>query len=283
MANVLKREKKVAVLNALVEGCSIRSTSRMTGVHTTTIMSLLVEVGEVCADILDAYVRNLSTREVQVDEIWAYVGKKQGHLTDEDRRERPTLGDAYTFVAMDARSKLIVSHVVGKRDGQHARRFMMDIASRVNGRIQITSDGFEAYVGAVEAAFGCDVDYGMEIKEYQGEDAGRGRYSPPKVKRMNRVAVVGSPDEALISTSLIERQNLTMRMQMRRFTRLTNAFSKKVENLRAAVALHFVAYNFITIHGSLKVTPAMEAGIVDCQWTLDDVLDWSEGRRAVAA
>lgn len=279
MANVLKREKQVAVLQALVEGCSIRSVSRMTGVHKTTIMSLLVEVGNACADVLDAYVRDVKATGVQVDEIWSYVGKKQGHLTPEDKAQRPELGDAYTFVAMDPHSKLILSHIVGKRDGWHATEFMKDVAMRVNGRrVQITSDGFEQYVNAVEVAFGCDVDYAMAIKEYDGVDAGRGRYSPPKVSKVQKIKIVGAPRDEAISTSLIERQNLTMRMCMRRFTRLTNAFSKKLENLKAAVALHFAYYNFCRIHESLKVTPAMEAGLAASPWTVEDLLEWMDGR-----
>jgi len=284
VANVLKFEKKVAVVSMLVEGCSINSIVRMTGVHKTTILNLLVDVGDACADLLDANVRDVPACEVQVDEIWSYVGKKQGHLTPDDRMERPELGDAYTFVAIDADSKLIISHIVGKRDGWHANRFMKDVAMRVNGRrIQVTSDGFAPYVEAVEVAFGCDVDYAMAIKEYDGEDAGRGRYSPPRVKRVEKIPMVGNPRMEAISTSYVERQNLTMRMNMRRFTRLTNAFSKKLENLKAAVALHFAFYNFCRIHESLKVTPAMQAGLVGSMWTIADLVSWSESAVAQAA
>src|SRR3954469_22075188 len=223
------------------------------------------------AQLMDEQMRELPCRRIQVDEIWAYVGKKQAHLKEDDDRSR--LGDQWTFVALDSETKLIPSYRVGKRNGENAVAFMNDLSGRLADRIQISSDALAAYVDAVERAFGADVDYGQEVKFYAPEPAGSGRYSPPKVTDRQRIVIAGNPDQAHISTSLVERQNLTMRMSMRRFTRLTNAFSKKVENLRAAVSLHFAHYNFVRVHRTLRVTPAMEARVSDRLWSLDELVE----------
>ena len=263
--------RRTQIINCLVEGNSIRSTERMTGTHRDTICRLLVEVGEGCAKLMDEQMRELACRRIQVDEIWAYVGKKQAHLTREDDRSR--LGDMWTFVALDPESKLIPSYRVGKRTGTNARAFMGDLSERLANRVQISSDALSTYVDAVERAFGADVDYGQEVKFYDAEPVGAGRYAPPKVVKAERIVIAGNPDQAHISTSLVERQNLTMRMSMRRFTRLTNAFSKKVENLTAAVSLHFAHYNFVRVHRTLRVTPAMEARVSNRLWSLDELVE----------
>ena len=263
--------RRVQIINCLVEGNSIRSTERMTGTHRDTICRLLVEVGDGCAQLMDEQMRELSCRRIQVDEIWAYVGKKQAHLKEDD--DRSQLGDQWTFVALDPDTKLVPSYRVGKRNGENAVAFMADLSERLANRVQISSDALAAYVDAVERAFGADVDYGQELKFYDAEPVGPGRYSPPKVTSRQRTVIAGNPDQAHISTSLVERQNLTMRMSMRRFTRLTNAFSKKVENLRAAVSLHFAHYNLVRVHRTLRVTPAMEAGVSDRLWTLDELVE----------
>ena len=263
--------RRVQIINCLVEGNSIRSTERMTQTHRDTICRLLIEVGAGCAQLMDAQMRDLPCRRIQVDEIWSYVGKKQGHLLPGDNRAR--LGDMWTFVALDPDTKLIPTWRVGKRTRANAVAFIGDLSERLANRVQLSSDALTTYVDAVVRAFGADVDYGQEVKFYEAEPIGPGRYSPPKVSSRERIVIAGDPDQAHISTSLVERQNLTMRMSMRRFTRLTNAFSKKVENLGAAVALHFAHYNFVRVHRSLRVTPAMEAGVSDRLWSLDELVE----------
>jgi IS1 family transposase len=263
--------RRTQIINCLVEGNSIRSTERMMDTHRDTIMRLLVEVGSGCAKLMDEQMRDLPCRRIQVDEIWAYVGKKQAHLTREDDRSR--LGDMWTFVALDPDTKLIPTYRVGKRTRGNAVAFMGDLSERLANRVQLSSDALSTYVDAVERAFGADVDYGQEVKFYEAEPIGPGRYSPPKVSSRERLVIAGDPDQAHISTSLVERQNLTMRMSMRRFTRLTNAFSKKVENLHAAVALHFAHYNFVRLHRSLNVTPAMQAGVSKHLWSLGELVE----------
>ena len=272
--NVLKPEKKLAVVRGLVEGCSIRSTERMTGVHRDTIMRLLVSVGERCSEILDANLKGFHSKLIQVDEIWTFVGKKERRLTNEEKLN-PELGDQYVFVAIDAETKLVPSYLVGKRDGETALRFMMDLQERLqgNGRIQLTSDGFKAYIQAVEETFGADVDYAQLVKLYSAENPGPGRYSPPRVSEVISTVINGNPNPNLISTSYVERQNLTMRMAIRRFTRLTNAFSKKLINLKAHLALHFAYYNFVRIHKTLRITPAMEAGVTNRLWELQQLIN----------
>jgi IS1 family transposase len=245
--NVLSKEKQELAISALIEGASIRSVERMTGIHRDTIMRLMLRVGQNCERLLDETMRGLSCKYIELDEIWCYVGKKQRHLKKTDNPLE--LGDQWVFVAIDAESKLIPSYKIGKRDRSTA--------------------SLSAYIEAVELSFGANVDYGQIVKTYEGEAIGPGRYSPPKVIAADRFSIMGKPDIAKVSTSYVERNNLTMRMQMRRFTRLTNAFSKKLDNLKAAVALHFAYYNYCRIHSSLRVTPAMEAGIADNVWSLE--------------
>jgi IS1 family transposase len=271
--NVLPKEKKLAVLSALVEGNSIRSTERMTGVHRDTILRLLVNVGERCQKIMDERMRGFHSRLIQADEIWTYCRCKQQRLADEEQNN-PELGDQYVFVALDAESKLILLFVVGKRDTETAHRFIGGLRQRLNGngRVQLTTDGFRAYLTAVEEFFGNDVDYAQLVKVYGTEPAGDGRYAPPRVTETVSTPITGNPDPRKICTSHVERQNLTIRMMCRRFTRLTNAFSKKLTNLKAALSLHFVYYNFCRIHQTLRVTPAMAAGITGRIWGIEELL-----------
>jgi IS1 family transposase len=269
--NRLSLARRTQIIGALVEGNSIRSTERMTDTHRDTVMRLMVEVGEGCARLMDVEMRDLSCRRIQVDEIWSYVGKKQRKITPADDRSR--LGDMWTFVAIDPDTKLVPAYRVGKRTRPHAVAFMADLSERLANRVQLSSDALVTYVDAVERAFGADVDYGQAVKFYEAEPIGPGRYSPPRVVRSERTVIAGNPDVGHISTSLIERQNLTMRMSMRRFTRLTNGFSKKVENMKAAVSLHFAHYNFVRLHRSLRVTPAMAAGVSDRLWSLEELVE----------
>lgn len=269
--NRLSLNRRSQIVGCLVEGNSIRSTERITGAHRDTIMRLLVQVGNECAGLLDKRMNNLACQRIQVDEIWAYVQKKQRHLTPEDDPKRA--GDQWTFVAIDPDTKLVPAYRIGKRDLRTATAFLNDLSARMANRVQLSSDGLALYIEAVEKAFGADVDYGQIVKFYEAEPVGPGRYSPPHVVRAERAQVAGSPRPRHISTSLVERQNLTMRMGMRRFTRLTNAFSKKVENLRAAVGLHFAHYNFVRIHRSLRTTPAMAAGVTQRLWSLEELVE----------
>jgi IS1 family transposase len=266
----LPQEKKLAVILSLLEGNSVRSTERMTGVHRDTICRLLVQVGDRCADILDDSMRNLNCGYVQCDEIWTYVGKKQRRIRKTDSEE---LGDQWVFVAMDEKTKLVPTFTVGKRTEETTWYFMQDLADRIASRVQITTDGYVFYRRHVEDAFGCEVDFAQLIKLYgdYGQH-GNERYSPsPIVETISKVRA-GNPDPRHVCTSHIERQNLTMRMQMRRFTRLTNAFSKKLTNLKAACSLHFAHYNFCRVHSSLRTTPAMAAGIASEVWPLSALL-----------
>lgn len=269
--NRIHLARRTQIINCLVEGNSIRSTERMTNTHRDTIMRLLVEVGDGCAKIMDEKMRNLTCERIQVDEIWSFVGKKQMHLKPGEDRSR--LGDQWTFVALDPDTKLVPAYRVGKRTKPHAIAFMTDLSERLSNRVQISSDALVSYVDAVEQAFGADVDYGQAVKFYDAEPIGPGRYAPPRVVSQQKVVVAGNPDQRHISTSLVERQNLTMRMSMRRFTRLTNAFSKKIENLEAAVALHFAFYNLVRVHKSLRITPAMAAGVSDRLWSLEELVE----------
>ena len=263
--------RRTQIIHCLVEGNSIRSTERLTNTHRDTIMRLMVGVGSGCANLMNEEMRDLSCQRLQVDEIWSFVGKKQAQLKPGDDRSR--LGDQWTFVALDPDTKLVPTHLVGKRTRKNAVAFMDDLSERLTNRVQISSDALNSYVDAVEQAFGADVDYGQVVKFYDAEPIGPGRYAPPRVVSQKKVVVAGSPDRRHISTSLVERQNLTMRMSMRRFTRLTNAFSKKLENLAAAVALHFAHYNFVRLHKTLRCTPAMAAGVSDRLWSLEELVD----------
>jgi IS1 family transposase len=268
--NVLRMEKKVAVITALVEGNSIRSIERMTDIHRDTIMRLLLATGEHCADLLDSKMRSLPCKIVQMDEIWTYVGKKEKRVTADDNSE--LVGDQYVFVAMDSESKLVPCYRVGKRNAANTWYFVQDLQERLAERVQLTSDGFKPYIDAVDDAFGINVDYAMLIKTYQQSSVPDKRYSPGEFVNALPIPVTGNPKPYLISTSHIERQNLTIRMQLRRFTRLTNAFSKKLSHLKAACALHFAWYNFCRIHSSLRVTPAMAAGVTPEVWPLRALL-----------
>ena len=269
--NKLTTDKQEMIIRALVEGVSIRSIERMTGVHRDTIMRLLVSVGNTCEQIMDIAMRDLPCKDIEVDEIWSYVGKKQRHVKATD--DLNEVGDQWVFVALDSDTKLVPTYKVGKRDLPTTQAFINDLASRLSNRIQLSSDKLALYVTSVEDSFGGDIDYGQIVKTYESEPMGPGRYSPPKVVAIEKEYIVGNPDPKKICTSYVERQNLTIRMQMRRFTRLTNAFSKKLENLKAAVALHFTHYNFVRIHSSLRVTPAMEAGIEKNMWTVRDLIE----------
>lgn len=271
--NVLPFDRKSQVLSLLVEGCSIRSISRITGTQKNTILKLLVDSGREAMEILDAQLVNLKPRYVQVDEIWAYVGKKQKRVTDIDS---PELGDQYVFVAMDSETKLAMSYLVGKRNYENALSIMKDLQYRAPSAFQLSTDAFTPYFNAVDTVFGTDVHYGQIHKVYKEDGQGQKRYSPAQITEVIIKSLIGDPKRHKISTSHVERQNLTMRMQMRRFTRLTNAFSKKLENLRCAVALHFFHYNFMRIHQTLRVTPAMEAGVTNRLWGWSDLLGRSK-------
>lgn len=269
--NILTADKQRTAIQALIEGNSIRSTERMTGIRRDTIMRLMLRVGESCVRFLDNRIRRIRSRHVQVDEIWTYVFKKRAHIIGDECLAG--IGDQYVFVGMDADTKLVISHLIGKRDATSAYYFMRDLQERLTGRTQLTTDGFRPYINAVEDTFGADVDYAQLVKIYgQAQASGDSRdwYAPVRVIDAVPFTVMGMPKLYAISTSFIERQNLTIRMQMRRFTRLTNGFSKKLENLKAAVALHFAHYNFCRVHTTLRVTPAMQAGLADHVWTILD-------------
>jgi IS1 family transposase len=272
MANVLKAAKRVAVISALVEGNSINATVRMTGVAKNTILKLLVELGAVCAAFQNETLRDLPCKRVQVDEIWAFCYAKAKNVPAE-MRGKFGVGDVWTFTAIDADTKLVPSFLVGSRDAGCATEFVQDLASRLANRIQLTSDGHKMYLSAVEEGFGGDVDFAQLVKVYGPTPTGDTRYSPPECLGTQKHAVTGCPDAKHVSTSYVERQNLTMRMSMRRFTRLTNGFSKKIENLIAAVAVHYMHYNFARPHMSLKgLTPAQAAGVADRRWSVEDII-----------
>lgn len=267
--NKLSTADRSRIVAALVEGNSIRATCRMTGAAKGTVTKLLADLGKACAAYHDEHVRGLICKRVQCDEIWSFVGAKMKNVPEEKIEE---WGDVWTWTAIDADSKLIVSYLVGQRGPRWAKSFMEDVASRIESRIQITTDGHKAYAEAVQGAFGLDCDFAMLIKLYGNELHDR-RYSGGGECVGIRTAVLsGNPDPAHISTSFVERQNLTMRMSMRRFTRLTNGFSKKIENHEAAIGLHFMHYNFCRVHKTLRVTPAMEAGLAGHIWTIEELV-----------
>ncbi len=250
----------------------MRATSRITGIARNTIDKLLIELGAACVEYQDRTFRNLECKRVHVDECWAFCYAKAKNVTPEIAAKNPSAGDAWTWAAIDADTKLIPSWIVGPRDGTTARIFVNDLADRLADRIQLTSDGLNAYLKAVESAFRGDVDYAQLVKIYSSTTEGQKRYSPAECVGCERHAVTGYPDPEHVSTSYIERANLTMRMGMRRFTRLTNAFSKKIENHCAAIALHMMHYNFVRIHQTLKVTPAMAAGVTNRLWEIEDIV-----------
>lgn len=269
--NQLSIEKRVQIVSALVEGCSIRSTVRMTGASKNTIAKLLVELGAACSDYLNGALVNLPCRRVQCDEIWSFVGAKDKNVPDE-RKDVFGIGSVWTWVAIDADSKLICSWLVGKRDPGCATEFIQDLAGRLKNRVQLTTDGLKCYLTAVADGFGTDIDYAMLVKVYGADGSEEKRYSPAICTGCKKENKIGDPDPKHVSTSYIERQNLTMRMGMRRFTRLTNAFSKKIENHIAAIALHYMYYNFCRIHQTLRITPAMAAGISQHVWGIDELV-----------
>lgn len=270
--NQLSMAERVAVVRCLVDGCSMRATSRITGVARNTIDKLLVELGAACLDYQDRIFRNLTCKRVQVDECWAFCYAKAKNVTPEIAAKNPFAGDTWTWAAIDADTKLIPSWIVGPRDGVTARIFVSDLAARLADRIQLTSDGLNVYLGAVEKAFRGDVDYAQLVKVYRATSEGEKRYSPAECIACEKHEIAGYPDPEHVSTSYIERANLTMRMGMRRFTRLTNAFSKKIENHTAAISLHMMHYNFVRIHQTLKVTPAMAAGVTNRLWEIEDIV-----------
>jgi IS1 family transposase len=268
--NKLNKDKRIQVIAALVEGNSVRATCRMTGVAKGTVLRLLAEVGQACADYQDRAIRNVKSRRIQCDEIWSFCYAKSKNVP-EDMRGKFGVGDIWTWVAIDAETKLAISWLVGGRSAGYAKAFIADLATRLANRVQLTTDGYKIYLDAVEGAFGCDVDYATLVKLYGDDRQAETRYSPAQCIGAQAAVITGKPDPRHISTSFVERQNLTMRMGMRRFTRLTNAFSKKVENLRHAVALHFAFYNLCRIHQTLRVTPAMEAGLTDHVWDIGEI------------
>jgi IS1 family transposase len=267
----LTRKKQSQIVSALVEGNSIRATSRMFGVSKGTVLKLQVEAGYASADYQDRAFRNLTCKRIQCDEVWAFCYAKQKNVPAEKRAEFG-YGDVWTWTAIDAGTKLIPSFTVGNRDAKTARILIEDLAPRLRHRIQLTTDGLKAYLDAVEGAFGCDIDYAVLIKTYESSQE-ETRYSPAVCTSCERKPIIGHPEPDHISTSYVERSNLSIRMGIRRFTRLTNAFSKKVENHAAAVALYLMHYNFCRVHRTLRVTPAMEAKLTDHVWTITEMLE----------
>ena len=264
----LPMDKAESILKLLVEGMSLRSIERVTGVHRDTIMSLLLLAGERCQQLMDAKMQNLNARYLQVDEIWTYVGKKRRNVRSGDS---PELGDQWVYVAIDAETKLVPAFRIGKRVRPDTWAFLWDLHKRIANRVQLTTDGLNHYTVTVPECFGTEVDFAQLTKmfgDYGQFDTPDARYSPPRISGVISKVRQGDPDPDHISTSFVERQNLTMRMAMRRFTRLTNAFSKKLSHLKAAVALHFGFYNFCRIHQALRITPCMAAGITDHIWDI---------------
>ena len=269
--NKLSIQKRAQIIGMLVEGNSMRAVSRMADCSINTVTKLLVDVGSACAQYQYDTLRDLPCTRIQCDEIWSFCYAKEKNVPQELKGELG-YGDVYTWTAMCAETKLVPSFMVGKRDASYGNAFMLDLASRLRNRVQLTTDGHKVYLNAVENAFGAEIDYAMLVKVYgKASQEDERRYSPAECTGAEIVNINGMPDEKHISTSYVERQNLTMRMSMRRFTRLTNGFSKKIDNLYYAVALHFMHYNFARIHKTLKVTPAMEAGVSDHVWSLEEI------------
>jgi len=271
--NVLDNKKREQVIAALVEGNSIRATVRMTEVAKNTIIKLLADVGMACAEYQDKAFRNLTCKKIQCDEIWSFVGAKAKNVSP-DKVGIFGYGDVWTWVSMDAETKLVPCWLVGSRNAETAKVFINDLANRLANKVQLTTDGHKPYLEAVESAFGGDIDYAQLVKIYGASPNKQDqiKYSPAECIGAKKVVVSGNPKRKDISTSFIERQNLTMRMSMRRFTRLTNGFSKKVENHAHAIALHYMYYNFVRIHKSLRCTPAMAAGVTSKLWEIADIV-----------
>jgi IS1 family transposase len=274
--NKLDRETRAKILHLLCEGSLIRAITRLTGASKNTVIKLMIDAGKACAAYHDEHVRNLKTRRCQVDEIWSFTAAKQKNVA---RMKAPVegAGDTWTWTALDADSKLMISWLVGGRDSDAAIIFMDDLRSRLANRVQLTSDGHKAYLEAVEGAFGSDVDYAQLVKLYGASpESAKGRYSPAECIGAHKQLIEGNPDPKYISTSFAERQNLNLRMHMRRFTRLTNAFSKKIENHAHNIALFMTYYNFVRIHKTLHMTPAMAAGVTDRLWEIGDIVALAE-------
>ena len=268
----LTTSERAHIIHLLCEGMAIRAVCRLTGVSKNTVAKLLADVGKVCMAYHDQHVRNLTSKRIQVDEAWSFIYAKQKNVAAAKAAPQGA-GDVWTWVAMDADTKFVASYFVGGRDGECAKWFIEDLATRLANRVQLTSDGHKAYLEAVEGAFGADIDYAMLVKIYGASpERAKGRYSPADCTGDIKTPIEGKPDDKHISTSFIERQNLTMRMHNRRFTRLTNAFSKKVENHAYSVALHMMYYNFVKLHSKLRVTPAMAAGVSDKLWEVSDIV-----------
>jgi transposase-like protein/IS1 family transposase len=268
----LKERRGIMAIQLLVEGCSIRTVERITGIRAATLVDLLLIAGERCERLMDS-IRNVPVKDVQCDEIWAYVGKKERNKTTDEYGD-DNIGDCWTWTAIERHSKLVLAYSVGRRDIDHAFELMFKLRRATSdSRFQLTTDGLKAYVHAVHAMLSDRVDFAQLIKFYSQPREGEQRYSPAQMVEAVPVAVIGDPDPKNICTSHVERQNLTMRMQIRRLTRLTNAFSKKIECHRAAIALHFAYYNWCRIHGTLRITPAMESGLTDHVWTISELLN----------
>ena len=269
--NTMPLAKRAQILGLLVEGNSINSTCRITGAAKATVLKLLAEVGTPCAEYQDKTLRNLPCKRVQCDEVWSFVGAKKRNVPAE-LQGTFGIGDVWTWTGICADTKLVASWMVGLRDGPSANLFMTDLASRLAHRVQLTTDGHAPYLFAIDKAFGAGIDYAMLVKIYgEGPKSPERKYSPSEFVNATKTTITGDPDEQHVSTSYVERSNLTLRMSCRRFTRLTNALSKKVENHAHAIALHFMHYNFGRIHKTLRVTPAMEAGIADHVWSLEEI------------
>ncbi len=278
--NKLSSAERARILHLLCEGQSIRAITRLTGASKNTVTKLLIDAGKACEAYHDSNVRNVKAKRVQVDEIWSFTYAKQKNVATA-KAAPADAGDTWTWTAIEADTKLIVSYFVGGRDGECAMMFVDDLASRLANRVQLTSDGHKAYLEAVEGAFGCDVDYAILNKIYGTvPEAAKGRYSPAVCLGAKKERIEGKPDPVHVSTSYVERQNLTMRMHMRRFTRLTNGFSKKVENHAYAVALHMMYYNFVRVHSKLRMSPAMSAGVSDRLWDVTDIVALIESEEA---
>jgi IS1 family transposase len=268
--NKLPITKRAHIINLLVEGNSLRAASRIADVSINTVYKLAIDAGEACSVYQDRAFHGLPCKRLQLDEIWSFVYAKQRNVMI-TKAAPETAGDVWTWVAICADTKLVPSWRVGDRSGATAIEFVCDLSKRLANRVQVTTDGYRAYLEAVEAGFGADVDYAQLIKQYGETPHPAGRYSPAEIQGTKTLCCTGDPDPAHISTSYVERQNLTMRMSMRRFTRLTNGFSKRVENRAHAVALHYMHYNFVRIHRSLRVTPAMAAGVTNRLWSVIDI------------
>lgn len=271
--NRLDSKARTAVISALVEGCSIRSTVRMTGVSKPTVLKLLVESGAMASTFQDRMFRNLTCKRIQVDELWGFIGAKAKNVTPAIAAKNPNAGDIWLWVAIDADTKIVPTWMLGGRDAGVACQFLYDLRKRLSNRVQLTSDGHKAYLQGVDYAWsGMDIDYAMLVKVYGAERPGEARYSPAECLGCKPTPIIGKPDPDHISTSFAERQNLSVRMGIRRYTRLTNAFSRKIENHSAAVALYYFAYNFVNIHRTLRCTPAMAAGVTDRLWEVSDLV-----------